>query len=246
MEISNLYLTKSKQMPVARKTTIRVLLVDDHRSFMDGMAMVINSQKPAMEVVATAATPEEAFDAVIEHKPDLVLMDMDLGVAHSLDFLPEFLEKTEAKVLMVTGLLDPQAHERAILKGARGVLLKGESARLIIKAIDKVNEGEIWASNFTLGKILGQLSQPNGGQQSQFNAEERKIGELTPREREIISALVAFDTSTNEEIADFLCISKSTLKNHLTTVFSKLDVKNRVQLMKYALNHKIAKPAQEV
>jgi len=62
---------------------------------------------------------------------------------------------------------------------------------------------------------------------------------LTSREREIITTLVTFEGSTNEEIADHLCISKSTLKNHLTTIYSKLELKNRIELLKYALTHKL-------
>lgn len=228
-------------MSLSEQNTIRILLVDDHKSFSEGLAMVINSRKPAMEVVAMASTREEALDAVVKYKPDLAILDMDLGASNTLDFLPDFLERTSAKVLILTGMLDPKVHEAAIVKGARGVLLKGESAKTILKAIERVNAGEIWASNTTLSRVLSQLS--NGKQNNgPADPEQQKIAELTPREREIITTLLSFESSTNEEIADHLCISQSTLKNHLTTIFSKLEVKNRIQLMKYAINHKLAKP----
>ena len=199
--------------------------------------MVINSQSPSMEVVGMASNRAEAMTAVGELKPDLILLDMALGDSLSLNFLPELLEKTSAKVLMLTGLQNPDLHERAIVKGARGVLLKGESAKVILKAIEKVHAGEIWASNTMLIRVIDQI---NIGKK-QVDPEGRKIADLTAREREIIDALLTFDGSTNKEIAHQLFISTSTLKNHLTTIYSKLDVKNRVQLMKYALNHKIEK-----
>jgi DNA-binding NarL/FixJ family response regulator len=169
-------------MSLSEQNTIRILLVDDHKSFSEGLAMVINSRKPAMEVVAMASTREEALDAVVKYKPDLAILD-----------------------------------------------------------IERVDAGEIWASNTTLSRVLSQLS--NGKQNNgPADPEQQKIAELTPREREIITTLLSFESSTNEEIADHLCISQSTLKNHLTTIFSKLEVKNRIQLMKYAINHKLAKP----
>jgi DNA-binding NarL/FixJ family response regulator len=204
---------------------------------MDGLAMVINSQTPAMEVVGMAINRNEAMETVARLKPDLILMDMDLGGSLSLEFLPELLEKTSAKVLMLTGMQDPDLHDSAIVKGARGVLQKGESAKVILKAIEKVHTGEIWASNTMLTRVLNQMNSTK----KQIDPEAGKIAELTAREREIIAALLTFEGSTNEEIARQLFISTSTLKNHLTTIYSKLDVKNRVQLMKYALNHKLDK-----
>jgi DNA-binding NarL/FixJ family response regulator len=219
------------------KNTIRIVLIDDHKSFMEGLAMVINSQTPAMEVVGMASNRAEAMTAVVNSKPDLVLMDMDLGDSVSLDFLPELLEKTSAKVLMLTGMQDPDLHDSAIVKGARGVLLKGESAKVILKAIEKVHNGEIWASNTMVARVLNQMN----SRRKPSDPEAKKIADLTRREREIISALLTFEGSTNEEIARQLFVSTSTLKNHLTTIYSKLDVKNRVQLMKYALSHKLDK-----
>ena len=226
---------REDQMNAMKKNSIRVLLIDDHKSFMDGLTMVINSQAPAMEVIGMASTAQEAISAAALLKPDLILLDMDLGDSLSLDFLPELLEKTSAKVLMLTGLQDPDLHDSAILKGARGVLLKGESAKVILKAIEKVYAGEIWASNTMLTRVLGLMN----NDKKQVGPETGKIADLTSREREIITTLVIFEGSTNEEIADHLCISKSTLKNHLTTIYSKLELKNRIELLKYALTHKL-------
>ncbi len=224
-------------MSVMTKNSIRILLIDDHKSFTDGLAMVINSQTPAMEVVGTAGNRTEALTAVGRLKPDLILMDMDLGDSLSLDFLPEILKKTSAKVLMLTGMQNPELHDDAIVKGARGVLLKGESAKTILKAIEKVHAGEIWASNIMLTRVLEHIN----SDKKDIDHEAQKIADLTARERVIVSALLTFEGSTNDEIARQLFISPSTLKNHLTTIFSKLEVKNRIQLMKYALKHNLAK-----
>ena len=199
--------------------------------------MVIDTQRPRMEVIAAAHTPEEAKAAARTENPDLILLDMDLGNSTGLDLLPELQRVCDARVLFLTGTLDPAVHNEAILKGGRGVILKTESAKVILRAIERVHEGEIWASNATLSSIFDQL---NRQKNEPADPERQKIASLTAREREIVAALVNFESSTNEEIADRLFISNSTLKNHLTTIYSKLGLANRIQLLKYALKHKLA------
>jgi two-component system nitrate/nitrite response regulator NarL len=225
-------------MTIPSTKTIRVLLVDDHQSFMDGLAMVINTH-PRMEIIGMACNSAEALKIYNEQKPGLILLDMDLNGENGMDLLPYLSQQTDTKILMITGLRNLDLHENAISKGARGVILKDESAASILKAIEKVSAGEIWASKTILGRVFEKFTHsPNIGK---FDSEAKKIGELTSREREIITTLLSFESSTNEEIADHLCISQSTLKNHLTTIYSKLEVKNRVQLMKYALTHQLTK-----
>ncbi len=217
---------------------IRILLVDDHKSFMDGLEMVINSQKPLMKVVGTASNPAETMLAAVEQKPDIILLDISLGTENSLDLLPELLEKTDSKVLILTGLISPEIHDRAIMEGAHGIILKNESAKTIIRAIEKVQSGEIWADNRTLGRVLHHIKPSiNNRNSHEISPHEQKIKTLTIREHEIIQALIIYEASTNDEIAKNLYISKSTLKNHLTTIYSKLEVKNRIQLLKFALTY---------
>jgi len=217
---------------------IKILLVDDHRSFMDGLQMVIDMQKPRMEIIGTATTPDEAIDKALRLKPDVILLDLDFGDASGLDILPALIEKTEAKILILTGLRDLEMHDATIMKGAHGVLFKGESVKIMIKAIERVHTGGMWVDNAMLGRVMRQ--NPGSKAVSSSGLEARKIATLTPREREIITALLKFESSTNDEIANHLFISKHTLKNNLTVIYNKLETKNRVQLMKYALNHKLA------
>lgn len=217
---------------------IKIFLVDNHRSFMDGLQMVIDTQKPRMEIVGTATTTHEAIEMAIHLKPDVILLDLEFDDTSGLDILPALLEKTKSKILILTGVRDSNVHEMTIIKGAHGVLFKGESVKEIIKAIERVHAGGTWVDNATLGRVLGH----NGKNRTTASTdpEARKIESLTPREREIITMLLKFESSTNDEIAGQLCISKHTLKNNLTVIYSKLEMKNRVQLMKYALNHRLA------
>lgn len=212
--------------------------MDDHQSFIDGLKMLINTNKSVMQVVATANNREEALKAASEYKPDLILLDVDLGTDNGLEVLPEILEKTDAKVIILTGAQDQKIHEKAIIKGASGILLKNSTGQVILKAIEKVYNGEIWGNNQLLSKVLNQLKNQRFGEDSD-DPEQQKIASLTAREREIISLIVTDDSSTNKEIAGRLFISESTLKNHLTTIYSKLALRNRIDLLKYAMTHKL-------
>lgn len=222
------------------KKPIDILLVDDHQSFIDGLKMLIDVNKTVMQVVSTANNREAALKAAAEHRPDLILLDIDLGDDNGLEILPELIEKTGAKVLMLTGVQDQQVHEKAIIDGAHGVLLKNSTGPTILKAIEKVYHGEIWANNDVLSKVLSQLKHQKPDKRS-ADPEQQKIDSLTAREREIINKIVTDDSSTNKEIAAGLFISESTLKNHLTTIYSKLGLRNRIDLFKYALTHKLNK-----
>lgn len=199
--------------------------------------MVINSQAPGMKVLASVSTKQAAIEAAKEHQPDLIILDIDLGGISGLDFMPDLLAVSESKILILTAALDTRIHEEALMKGAKGILLKDEPAKVILKAIERIHSGEIWAANDTLAKVLNKAHLSANPQLTDI---EKRIALLTRREREIIHALVEFDSSTNEHIAKELFISTSTLKNHLTTIFHKLEVNNRVQLIKFALTHHLA------
>lgn len=218
---------------------IRILLVDDHQSFMDGLAMVINSQSPRMVVIGSVAAKHQAIDAAAKLKPDLIILDLDLGGISGLDIIPQLIENSKSRVLVLTGAVDPAIHEEALVKGASGLLLKDEPAKTILKAIERVSDNEIWAANDTLARVINRLHNGGNGKLTEL---EKRIASLTAREREIVHALVEFESSTNSDISAQLCISPSTLKNHLTTIFHKLEVSNRVQLIKFALSNQLANP----
>lgn len=220
---------------------IKVFLIDDHKSFSDGLAMLINTNKPMMQTVGAAGDRQQAFACISLNKPDVVLLDVDLGDDNGIEMLPELIVSTNAKFIVLTGEQNPATHQQAIINGARGVLLKTDSARIILKAIEKVHGGEIWLNNQTLNKVLSRLTQTGASGGKAVDPEQLKIESLTAREREIIKALTQNDSSTNKEIAGSLFISDSTLKNHLTTIYSKLEIKNRIELLKYALKYNLDK-----
>ena len=216
---------------------IQVLLVDDHQSFLWGMVKLIESDSPNTKVIGTASDIAEALAILEREQPDIILLDIDLRGVNSLDSMPLLRNATSAVVLILTGVRDAETHERAILAGARGVVQKEESAELILKAIKKVYEGEIWLDRAMTGRVFSKLLDHSNNQAS---PEAIKIASLTSREREIIDVMIKQGHSTNKQIAVHLNMSEHTLRNHLSSIYSKLEVENRLELVMYAVKHHIS------
>ena len=219
---------------------IRILVVDDHQSFLWGMVKLIESDSPTMTVIGTAADISETVVVAQREQPDIILLDIDLNGVNSLDSMPLLREVTSAVVLILTGVRDPETHDRAILSGARGVVQKEESPEIILKAIRKVYEGEIWLGRAATGRVLSKLL---GQSHNPVSPEATKIASLTLREREIIDVIIKQGRSTNKQIAGHLNMSEHTLRNHLSSIYGKLEVENRLELAMYAVKHHIGEAA---
>jgi len=217
------------------QTAIRILLVDDHQIFLTGLRLLIEKE-PDMIVVGTASNRAEALALMQEH-PDIVLLDLDLGNESGIDFLPQLIEPEEPpRVIIVTGVPDPELHLRAVRLGALGVVLKLDSAGSLVKAIRKVHGGEMWLNRPMISTVMTELIHARA---KKMDSEALKIAELTVREREVI-ALVA-EGMRNRQIGERLFISEKTVRHYLTSVFDKLGVADRLALMIYAFQHGLAK-----
>jgi DNA-binding NarL/FixJ family response regulator len=224
-------------MSQTSQNPIRILLIDDHQSFLWGMVKLIESDSPNMKVMGTASDIAEALAILEREQPDVILLDIDLGGVNSLDSMPLLRNATSAMVLILTGARDSETHERAVMAGARGVVQKEVSAEMILKAIRKVHEGEIWLDRLTTGRIFTKLLDHST---NQLSPEATKIASLTSREREIVNVMVNQGHSTNKQIAVHLNMSEHTLRNHLSSIYSKLEVENRLELVMYAVKHHIS------
>jgi DNA-binding NarL/FixJ family response regulator len=227
-------------MATETASTIRVFLIDDHRSILWGLEKLIETAKPAMQVVGSATSYVQALKLLPEAAPDVILLDLDLGEENGLHAIPQLLAASPAtKILVLTGLRDEAVHHSAVLAGARGVIEKEARAESILSAITKVNQGEIWLDRATTGKLLVEISRKMDGRNAVDSA-GRKIAALTIREREIITVTVTNAGATAKTIAEKLRISEHTLRNHLTSIYEKLGVANRLELFAFAHEHKLA------
>jgi two-component system, NarL family, nitrate/nitrite response regulator NarL len=220
--------------PDKASATIRILIVDDHLVVRAGLHMLIENH-PGMRVVAMASNQAEALEHAASHKPDVILLDLLLGDEDALTFLPELCEASpKSRVLVLTGVQNPDSHRRAIRRGAMGIVLKEHAAEQLLKAIKKVYEGEVWIERSMMGSMIQEISKP-----PVVDPELAKIGSLTEREREVI-ALVG-EGLKNKQVGERLFISETTVTHHLSSVFSKLEVSDRLELIIYAFRHGLAK-----
>lgn len=216
---------------------IRIMLVDDHQTMLWGLVKLIESEKPRMEVVGTARTCDEALVKIGSLCPDVILLDLDLGGTSALDILPALLSHPASRILIFTGERDQAMLDLAVFRGARGILHKDASAEHVLKAIEKTAEGEIWLDRETLGRVFSEFTSPKAVHKPDPEAE--KQGSLTARERKIIHAIVEGSGALNKALAQRLFISEHTLRNHLTAIYQKLGVSNRLELYVYAVKHQL-------
>ncbi len=190
-----------------------------------------------MNVVGSATTSDEACRMCDELSPDVVLLDLDLGGRNGVDAIPRLTANGHTAVLVLTGIRNPDAQQEAVVAGARGVVPKEADAEAIIKAINKVYAGELWLDRLSTQKVL--LSLANQSHSRTVSEADRAIASLTPREREIILALTTNAGAPAKQIASLLCISEHTLRNHLSSIYDKLGVSNRLGLYDFVQKRRL-------
>jgi DNA-binding NarL/FixJ family response regulator len=222
-------------MPVPDETLppVRILLVDDHAMFREGVKLLLQRDS-RLEVVGEAGDPAKALELVAREQPDIVLLDIDLAGHDGLDMI-ESLQASSPRsdVIVLTGIRDEGLQARALRSGAKGFVQKDQNGDLVLGAIQKVRDGEIWFDRGTIGAAVTRLIHGEGDNQAQ------ELGTLTAREREI-TRLVG-EGLKNDAIAQRLFISEKTVRNHLTVIFDKVGVRDRLHLAIYAYRRGLAR-----
>ena len=219
-------------MQVKDTKPINVFLVDDHKTVLWGLERLIESTAPQMCVVGMAENCDELFAKLPAASPDVILLDLDLGGISSLGYLEKITIDAPARVLILTGSNDPAVHQHAVVHGARGVVHKQVAAEVLLRAIQKVHQGEIWLDRNTLGQVLTTLA--NGEKRS---SEAIKLDLLTAKERQIVAMMVEEKGARIKVVADKMHMSEHTMRNHLTSIYEKLEVTGRMELYLFAAKH---------
>jgi two-component system, NarL family, nitrate/nitrite response regulator NarL len=222
------------------KDAIRVLLVEDHQTMLWGLEKLIDAERPRMAVVGTARTCDDALAGAARLAPDVILLDLDLGGVSMTGFLPELLANGVSRVLVLTAAHHTETLDLAVRRGARGILHKEVTAQHVVKAIEKIHRGELWFDAGTMDRVFGQLL--GTGRPAAPSQAQEKHASLTARERAIVSAAVEHSGSANHVVAERLFISEHTLRNHLTSIYRKLNVTNRLEMYVYAIRHGLVQP----
>ena len=207
---------------------IRVMLVDDHALFRKGVASLL-AACPDIEVVGEADTGAEALTKVADLMPDLILMDIHMPAMDGLEATRRIkAEHPYVKIVMLTVAETDRSLFEAIKAGAQGYLLKKIEPDEFLAMVRGVSRGEAPISRSMACKILGEF-----GRRVQGPRAEDPAAKITPREREVLQLLT--QGNTNKEIANALCVSENTVKNHLKNILAKLHLQNRVQAVAFAL-----------
>jgi len=214
----------------------RLLIVDDHTLFREGLRTILETEED-IEVVADVDNAEDIVELVWQTRPDLLLLDIRMPQGSGLDAIPAVLKICPTtQVLVLTASDDREEHVRAFRLGAKGVVLKDSARQTLIQAIRTVCTGQLWMDPRMSDALATELTRFESDATS-----AREDNGLTERELEIVR-LVASGYK-NKEVGATLMISERTVKTHLTNIFQKLGVRDRVGLVMYALKHKLSPAA---
>ena len=217
------------------QTPIRIMIVDDHRMIRTALRTLIEAQA-GMTVVGEASWNGEAVAMASSKQPDIVVLNLHSGNGNEagMSFIPDLHAAAgNARALVLTNAPDPQIDTHALLLGAVGVLVKEQPAAVLVKALEKISEGEAWIERSTMASLLTELAHRN--ETAELDGDAARIATLTEREKQVVSLVC--EGRKNQEIADRLFISESTVRHHLSSIYGKLGVSNRLDLVIYANRH---------
>lgn len=215
--------------------SIGVLLVDDHQTMLWGLSRLIDGEQPRMKVVATARCCDEAVAQTHSLAPDVIVLDLDLDGNCALGIMPQLLSNEVSRVVVLTGEREQRTLDLAVLHGARGVMRKDASAEQVLDAIERVYNGELCVDAQTMGRVFSELTSVK--KPLKADPEAARQASLTLKERDIIRTVVRGCGASNKTLAAQTFVTEHTLRNHLTSIYQKLDVANRLELYIYAVKH---------
>lgn len=200
---------------------VRVLIADDHPVFRYGLRALLSAE-PTTEVVGEATTGEEAIQFARTLLPDVILMDLNMSGINGIEATQRILAAQPTVAILVLTMFDDDDSVFAAMRaGARGYLLKGAEVEETVWAIHGVNEGEAIFSPTIARRLMHYFGAPRPTRPAQV------FPELTEREREILTLIA--QGYTNPAIAEQLVISPKTVRNHVSNIFSKLQVAGRAE-----------------
>ena len=202
---------------------IRVLIADDHPVFRYGLRALLQTEATTIEVVGEAATGEEVVTVAAQVNPEVILMDVNMPGLNGIEATRRILSETpHVGILMLTMFDDDESVFAAMRAGARGYLLKGAEGEETLRAILAVNQGEAIFSPSIARRLMAYFTTSRT-----YPKAAPLFPELTEREREVLTLIA--QGYTNPAIAERLVLSPKTVRNHVSTIFSKLQVAGRAE-----------------
>jgi DNA-binding NarL/FixJ family response regulator len=214
---------------------IRIVVADDHPVFRQGLRRLLEAE-PDFQVVGEAGDGAEAIQLVKRLNPEILLLDLAMPHVHGLEALAEMSSASNpVRTIVLTAAIETPQIVEALQLGARGVVLKHSASELLMKGIRAVMAGQYWVGRDTVSDLVQaiRVMAPT----ARTSTAKQKF-DLTPRELDIVGAVV--QGFTNKDIAQKFSLSEQTVKHHLTNIFNKTGVSNRLELALFAINHRLA------
>jgi len=216
---------------------IHVLIADDDDLMRAGLVELLTAD-PEIEIVGQASTGREAVEQALRLLPDVVLMDVRMPDLDGISATRELLRAApEAKVLILTTFEQDDYVFGALRAGASGFLLKRTRPEALIAAVHTIAAGDSLLSPSVTRRVIDRMAQ----QPTPEFADQARLGDLTPREREVLE-LIARGLS-NREIAAALVVEESTIRTHVKRVLMKLDLRDRIQAVIFAYESGVSRPS---
>jgi DNA-binding NarL/FixJ family response regulator len=216
---------------IQSRIKIKLLIADDHAIFRAGLRKLLDSEE-AITIVGEAGNGDECIKMLGSLKPDILLLDLRMPHKNGFAVLEEVnFDTIPTRVIVLTAAKDDRDVVRAMRIGARGVVLKESATDLLVKSIHRVHAGEIWLDSRLTAEVIKTFS-------TSSTSGARSVKPLlSNREMEVVQQVA--QGFHNREIGKNLFISEQTVKNHLHNIYDKLGVSDRLELVLYAVHHRL-------
>ncbi len=212
---------------------IKIMIVDDQAILVEGLKMILSAEED-IEVVATASDGLEAISLAEKYTPDLILMDISMKNLNGIDASEKIKESNPLiKIILLTTFSDDAYIKRGFKIGVDGYALKATDPKEIYNGIHLVMNDGVYIDQDIAKKVISNMNISNASE----SENDTKIDSLTPREIDIIKYIAKGQNTL--EISQSLHLSEGTIKNHLTKIMDKLELRDRTQVAIWALKHKI-------
>lgn len=218
-----------------KEESIRILLIDPKTLTRAGLRHIVDNQSD-MRVVAQSGNINDALSLTAETKPDIILFEYEPEAGLDFEAPKAFINCWEkARIILVTDLKDCDFYIKAVKSGVLGVILKTQPTETLIKAIRKVHQGEVWLERSLIANMVHRSIFENSDETADSKAKIEEL--LTKREMDLIPLIGR--GLTNKQIAKELFIAESTVRHHLTSIYRKCCVSDRLELLLFAQQHKL-------
>jgi len=212
---------------------IKVMIIGDFLIFRNGLKLLLETEKN-IKVVGEAADLSEASDSIPKTRPDVLLVDSsEADKSTFISFLSS--QPSYTSIIILTNSCEIEMHRKYLMLGVNGVVTKEQTANVLFKAINKVHDGEVWFVRKLMDETIRQLVTEKKSMPEEIYS--YNCSGLSTREREVL--ILICQGMKNKIIADKLFISETTVRHHLTSIFEKLNVTSRLELVVHAFKEKL-------